>query len=68
MGYEDDSWREVWRSRTDSELEETLSQYLWLAANSPNHHQSRIRQLIEEAERRGKPEIIDRAKKKAGAI
>lgn len=68
MGDEDNLWSEVWSRRTEEELEETLYHYLWLAANSPNHHERRIRQLTEEAERRGTPEIVARAKQKAGVL
>jgi len=52
----------VWREQTaDGLLEETLYHYLWLATNGPNIHGDRIKSLVAEAERRGKPEIIGRA-------
>jgi hypothetical protein len=35
---------------------------LWLARNTPNAHANRVAQLIEEAERRGKPDMVERAR------
>jgi hypothetical protein len=37
---------------------------LWLAAHSPNTHAIRIGLLVAEAERRGKPEMIERVRMK----
>jgi hypothetical protein len=45
---------------TEAELEDALRRYLWLAANTPNTHASRVQQLITEAQRRGKPEMVER--------
>ena len=56
-----DGWPEVWEDLTDDALEETLQDYVWLAANTPNDHRTRVAQLRHEAERRGKPEIIELA-------
>jgi hypothetical protein len=41
-----DGWPEVWAKMTDSEIEESLQDYLWLAANTPNSHARRIDQLL----------------------
>jgi hypothetical protein len=50
---------------TDSELEDRLFTYLWLSLHTPNAHAGRVAQLIEEAERRGQPEMVERARVKA---
>jgi hypothetical protein len=47
---------------TDSEIEESLRNYLWLAANTPNSHANRIDQLLEECRRHAKPEIVNCAR------
>jgi hypothetical protein len=52
---------------TDSELEDRLFKYLWLALNTINPHAGRVAQLIQEAERRGKPEMVERTRMKAVA-
>jgi hypothetical protein len=46
----------------DPELEETLRDYLWLAANTPNSHADRVEQLLAECRRRCRPEIVERAR------
>jgi len=55
----------VWREQHDELLEETLYHYLWLATNGLINHADRIKALVAEAERRGKPEIVGRALAKA---
>jgi hypothetical protein len=57
-----DGWKRVWAEITDAELEDRLFTYLWLARNTINPHANRVAQLIEEAERRGKPEMVERAR------
>jgi hypothetical protein len=47
---------------TDAEIEHSLRYYLWLAANTPNSHAGRIDQLLAECGRRGKPDILERAR------
>jgi hypothetical protein len=37
-----DGWPAVWEKMADSEIEESLRDYLWLAANTPNGHANRI--------------------------
>jgi hypothetical protein len=61
----DDGWKQVWAEMADSELEERLFTYLWLSLNTINPHADRVAQLIQEAERRGKPEMEERARMKA---
>jgi hypothetical protein len=47
---------------TDAELEDRLFTYRWLSLHTPNAHASRVAQLVQEAERRGKPEMVERAR------
>jgi hypothetical protein len=57
---DDAGWKQVWAEMTDSELEDRLFTYLWLSLNTPNGHAGRIAQLIQEAERRGQPDMVER--------
>ena len=61
----DDGWRLVWAEMTDEELEGRLFTYHWLARNTPNTHPGRIAQLEAEAVRRGRPDMVERAKQRA---
>ena len=61
----DDGWRRVWAEMTDEEPEERLSTYRWLALNTLISHGERLRQLAEEAERRGQAAMVERAKLRA---
>ena len=61
----DDGWPAVWQTFGDARREETLFHYLWLAETGPNKGTHRIDQLIAEAERRGRPELVDRARASA---
>ena len=61
----DDGWKRVWAEMTDSELEDRLFTYLWLARNTINPHADRIAQIIQEAERRGQVGIAERARVRA---
>jgi hypothetical protein len=63
----DDGWLEVWASLDDAQLASTLFDYMWLAAKTPNSHFFRIAQLKAEAERRGKPELIQQAEARVAA-
>jgi hypothetical protein len=63
----DDGWKQVWAEMTDAELEDHLFTYLWLSLHTINPHAGRVARLIQEAERRGKPEIVERARMKAEA-
>jgi hypothetical protein len=63
--YGDEGWASVWSAMTDEELEDRLFTYLWLSLHTPNAHAHRVAQLIREAECRGHPEMVDRARAKA---
>jgi hypothetical protein len=58
----DDGWPKVWAEMSDDELRNRLRHYLFLAANSPPKHAKRIAQLVAEADKRGKAEIVDEAR------
>ena len=64
---DDDGWQQVWAEMTDSGLEDHLFTYLWFSLHTQNKHASGVAQLIQEAERRGKPEMVERARMKAEA-
>jgi hypothetical protein len=63
----DDGWQQVWAAMTDAELEGRLFMYLWLGIHTPNKHTGRVAQLIQEVERRGQPEMVERARVKVAA-
>jgi hypothetical protein len=46
-----DGWTAVWEKLTDSDIEESLRDYLWLAANTPNAHANRKRWAALKAQR-----------------
>jgi hypothetical protein len=56
----DDGWPRVWAGMSDEELQDRLRHYLFLA-NGPNRHARRIVQLVAEAGRRGKAQMLDEA-------
>jgi hypothetical protein len=58
----DDGWPKVRAEMTEEELRDRLRHYLFLAANSPLKHAKRIAQLVAEAEKRGKAEMVDEAR------
>ena len=58
-----DTWLSVWSALGDGALEKRLRYYLWLSTVVPGSQQRRVEQLIAEAQRRGKPEIVDNARK-----
>jgi hypothetical protein len=57
----DDGWPKVWAEMSDEELRDRLRHYLLLAANSPLTHAKRIAQLVAEADKRGKAEMVNEA-------
>jgi hypothetical protein len=61
----DDEWRRVWAQMTDKDLEDRLFTYFWLAMNTPNSHSERLREPVDEAERRGQAAMVERAKLRA---
>ena len=52
----------VWAALSDAALERRLRHYLWKANLGEPDFPGRIGQLTAEAERRGKPEMVERAK------
>jgi hypothetical protein len=58
-------WRRVLAEMTDEELEDGLFTYFWLAMNTPNSHRNRLRDLVDEAERRGLAAMVERARLRA---
>ena len=60
-----DEWRRVWALMTDEELEDRLFTYFWLAMKTPNSHSHRLRDLVDEAERRGLTAMVQRARLRA---
>jgi hypothetical protein len=61
MDIHDDGWPRVWAEMSDEELRDRLRHYLFLAANGPLKHTKRIAQLVAEADKRGKAEMVDEA-------
>ena len=53
----------VWAALSDATLEKRLRQYLWQSKMGVLVYAGRLGQLIAEAERRGKPEIVESAQK-----
>jgi hypothetical protein len=62
----DDEWWRVWARMT--ELEDRLLTYFWLAMKTPNSPSNRLRELVDEAERRGQAAMVERAKLHAANI
>ena len=63
-----DEWRSVLAQMTDEELEDGLLTYFWLAMKTPNSHRDRLRDLVDEAERRGLAAMVERVKLRAANI
>ena len=61
----DDEWRSVLAQMTDEELEDGLFTYFWLAMKTPNSHSDRLRELVDEAERRGLAAMVELAELRA---
>jgi hypothetical protein len=61
-------WQSVLAQMTDEELEDELFTYLCLAMNTPNSHSNRLRDLVDEAERRGLAAMVERAKLRAANL
>ena len=51
-----------WVQMSDTDLESAARYYLWLMHQFPDLPNQRIDEIIAEARRRGKPEIISQAK------
>jgi hypothetical protein len=57
----DDGWPKVWADMSDDELQDRLRHYLFLAENGPLQQAKRIAQLVGEADKRGKAEMMNEA-------
>ena len=55
-------WTQNWGQMSDTDLESAARYYFWLATNFPELHKDRLDEIILEARRRGKPEILEQAK------
>ena len=56
------SWARSWVQMSDRDLESAARYYLWLSFNFPELHTERLQEIIAEADRRGKPEILNQAR------
>ena len=63
-----DSWRSVLAQMTDEDLEDRLFTYFWRAMKTPNSHSNRLRDLVDEAERRGLAAMVERARLRAANL
>ena len=54
--------RPIWAALSDESLELRLRHYYWLTTTDPHLHIGRYAVLVEEAHKRGKPEMVERAK------
>jgi hypothetical protein len=61
-------WQSVLAQMTDEELEDGLLTYFWLAVKTSNSPSNRLRELVDEAERRGQAAMVERAKLRAANI
>jgi len=57
-----DGFVSIWTALGDQALEKRLRYYLWLLKVQPGTPQPRLEQMIAEAERRGKPELVEKAR------
>ena len=57
-----DDWLLVWAALSDDSLEHRLRHYYWLSLSAPNLYKARFTLLVAEAVRRGRPQIVVRAK------
>ena len=55
-------WTRNWGQLSDTDLESAARYYLWLATSFPNLENHRLAEIITEAGRRGKPEIVENAR------
>jgi hypothetical protein len=59
--------RYQWNQLSDEELRHAARYYLWLAEAYPDLHTERLQEVIAEANRRGKPQILQEARESAGS-
>lgn len=55
-------WAQEWNQMSDDDLESAARYYLWLATSFPEIQNRRLGEIVAEANRRKKPEIIEQAK------
>lgn len=55
-------WAQKWGRMDDRDLEHAAHYYFWLASTYPELHSDRLEEIVAEATRRGKPEIVENAK------
>lgn len=53
----------AWASLTDDDLEPRLRHYYWLNKAAPNIYRESFDSVVGEAHRRGKPNLVENAKK-----
>jgi hypothetical protein len=58
-----DGWLRAWALLTDEQLEAAARDYIWLAHVSPDTGTIRCHEVLDEVERRGRPDILERARK-----
>lgn len=51
-----------WGQMSDTDLESAARYYLWLMHQFPDLPNQRLDEIVAEADRRGKPEILSQAK------
>ncbi len=51
-----------WVQMSDQDLESAARYYLWLATSFPELRNQRLNEIVAEASRRGKPEIVEHAR------
>ena len=56
------NWTQRWGQMSDSDLESAARYYLWLAQSFPEMEIQRLEEIVAEASRRGKPEIVEYAR------
>ncbi|GEM_PF-2666221 len=56
------NWTQKWDQMSDRDLESAARYYMWLAQSFPELRSDRLDEVIREASRRGKPEIVECAR------
>lgn len=54
-------WVQNWGRMSDGDLESAARYYLWLSVKFPELHTERLGEIVDEIQRRGKPEILHQA-------
>lgn len=56
------TWVQKWDQMSDSDLEAAARYYFWIETNFPQMDNHRLEEIVAEAGRRGKPEILSKAR------